>query len=94
MIDELPDWVLIEAAKRAGINRTPAQIKAGQLSNSLQHIFAALCEMILQHEQPPVDRKVLCAQEASRQSGEQAGWEHSLNLCIRAIELWEEGFGR
>ena len=50
--------------------------------------------MILKHEQPPVDRKLLCAREANRL------WENSdedfsvEDACVHAINLWEEGFGK
>jgi len=40
----------------------------------------------------PVDRKLLCAREAMKSwVGGGAGPE---TICIRAIELWEEGFGK
>jgi hypothetical protein len=49
--------------------------------------------MILKHEQPPVDRKLLCAREADR-----LYLYGTLNevedVAVRAIELWEEGFGK
>jgi len=102
MTDRPPNWVLIEAAKRCGWD-----------SDNIEHLFRqyqaypafrALCDMIQKYEQPPVDRKLLCAREAqgsmfimvgsldpqeiahNREAAEQA--------CIRAIELWEEGFGK
>jgi hypothetical protein len=60
--------------------------------------------MIQKYEQPPVDRKLLCAREAmaeplhditasSFRAGEKDDWD-AIKACIRAIELWEEGFGR
>jgi hypothetical protein len=45
-----PDWVLLEAAKRAGIKRSPAQMRAGQISKAAKPYFRALCDMIQQHE--------------------------------------------
>jgi hypothetical protein len=53
----------------------------------------AFAAYIAEHEQPPVDRKVLCAREA---------WTNWLNsghddeewIGLRAIELYEEGFGK
>jgi hypothetical protein len=72
--------------------------------------FTALCDMIYKHEQRPliVDRKMLCAREAEAQILEQIGANHSADkvrmgeydggdenlIALRAIELWEEGFGR
>jgi hypothetical protein len=44
------------------------------------------------HEKPPVDRKLLCAREAMKSwVGGGAGPE---TICVRAIELYEEGFGK
>jgi len=104
MTDTTPeDWVLIEAAKKCGIH-------GGQLSGLRSRYaansdpFRALCDMIAKHEQPPVDRKLLCAREAAL---EQSSWSNPektrqghydhhphVLLSIRAIELWEEGFGK
>jgi hypothetical protein len=86
-----PDEVLLEAAKRANIGEEPIEYlrkiypRAGS--------FRALCDMIAKHEKPPVDRKVLCAREA---------WDQWLNIDydgeewigLRAIQLYEEGFGK
>jgi len=103
MTDTPPDWVLIEAAKRCGWD-----------SDNIEHLFRqyqaypafrALCDMIWKYEQPPVDRKLLCAREAWAQlyGGEPAELEFRHGYCddrdtvvcaIRAIELWEEGFGK
>ena len=93
-----PDWVLLEAAKRAGIKRSPAQMRAGQISKAAKPYFRALCDMIQKYEKPPVDRKVLCAREAVRLHNERHVFSHGLHtpeeVCVRAIELWEEGFGK
>jgi hypothetical protein len=86
-----PDWVLIEAAKRANHRLTPAQLRAGLLAKAVRPYFYALCEMILQHEQPPVDRKLLCAHEAEVSMFPTATKQ---DVAFRAIELWEEGFGK
>jgi hypothetical protein len=54
----------------------------------------AFAAYIAEHEQPPVDRKLLCAREAARQYlAMDAGVEVEWN-GIRAIKLWEEGFGK
>jgi len=43
-------------------------------------------------EETGVDRKLLCAREAMKSwVGGGAGPE---TICVRAIELWEEGFGK
>jgi non-ribosomal peptide synthetase component F len=93
MTDTPPDWALIEAAKRAGLHLTPAQYRARLIAKAAQPYFLALCDMIVKHEQPPVDRKLLCAREAM------AGTVLFDPVAIegivsRAIELWEEGFGK
>jgi hypothetical protein len=93
--DTPPDWVLIKAAKRAGLHLTPAQYRAGLIAKSARPYFRALCDMILKHEKPPVDRKILCAHEALREANgadEYVRWT-SEQIIVRAIELWEEGFG-
>jgi hypothetical protein len=98
-----PDEVLLEAAKRGnmlhwGLEQLRTIYKTGC-------IFTALCDMIAKHEKPPVDRKLLCAREAAAQlySGEREEVEfmrghrdeYDQVWCgKRAIELWEEGFGK
>lgn len=84
-----PDWVLIEAAKRC--DYIPS-IENRRKDYALGGSFRALCDMILKHEQPPVDRKLLCAREAMRQAYEAN--ECVSRTIVSAIELWEEGFGR
>lgn len=85
MTDTPPDWVLIEAAKRCGW-------AYGTADNYHDNpVYAALCDMIAKHEQPPVDRKLLCAREASKRG---LFGESPVDPCLRAIELWEEGFGK
>ena len=87
-----PDWVLIEAAKRIGWG-CGVLLGANTYSNSdtKGRIFRALCDMIQKYEEPPVDRKLLCAREAWRLHDEELD---SVTISVRAIELWEEGFGR
>ena len=90
MTDTPEDWVLIEAAKRAGLHLTPAQYRAGLIAKAARPYFLALCDMIAKHEQPPVDRKLLCAREASERG---LFGESPVDPCLRAIELWIEGYG-
>jgi hypothetical protein len=94
MSDTPPDWVLIEAAKRCEWD-----------SDNIEHVYRqyqgypayrALCDMILKHEQPPVDRKLLCAREALREAygaDKCVEWTPEQEI-VRAIELWEDGFGK
>jgi len=90
----LPDWVLIEAAHRCGWGR-------GNIYDvpTLQNFYVndltyrALCDMIAKHEQPPVDRKLLCAREAVKEWNEIVSMK-AIDMGVRAIELWEEGFGK
>jgi hypothetical protein len=91
MTDTPPDWVLIEAAKRS--DTWPQEIETLRGSYDSWFIFRALCDMIQKYEQPPVDRKLLCAREALRQHGWMAD-TYAEAASIRAIELWEEGFGK
>jgi hypothetical protein len=84
-----PDWVLLEAAKRGdmlhwGLEQLQTIYKTGC-------IFTALCDMIAKHEKRPVDRKLLCAREARDSTRAEAT---TVAIAIRAIELWEEGFGK
>ena len=96
MTDTPPDWVLIEAAKRC-------EWVTDRTSNYREYVYRdnpayrALCDMIQKYEQPPVDRKLLCAREAYRNWCElrhKEGLSMNDYIAIRAIELWEEGFGR
>ena len=87
-----PDWVLLEAAKRSGWD---TQIEGLRRLYSKDSPFRALCDMIAKHEKPPVDRKVLCAQEALREASlahADVMWTDE-DIAVRAIELWEECFG-
>ena len=87
-----PDWILLEAAERGNIRHHTMQwLRSSYLAGS---IFAALCDMIAKHEKPPVDRKLLCAEQAIAewvQTTDDIGQEW---IGLRAIELWEEGFGK
>ena len=93
MTDKVPaDWILIEAAKRSEYPHEPLGL--WYLADTT---FRALCDMIERYEQPPVDRKVLCAREAITQSHDEnfrsniCQWEW---IAIRAIEIYEGGFGK
>ena len=81
-----PGWVLIEAAKRCG---WPERNLASVWDlKQFDPPFRALCDMIERYEQPPVDRKLLCAMEVF---GEHDVIGHV--KAVRAIELFEQGFG-
>jgi len=84
-----PDWVLIEAAKRSGWPQSTPLYAEYQEDKA----YRALCDMILKHEQPPVNRKLLCVAEAMCEFGWGEDWI-GRGACYRAIELWEEGFGK
>ena len=93
-----PDWVLLEAAKRSGWGHWKLSLVRIQLPND--ETFGALCDMIQKYEQQPVDRKLVCAREASAQlddNGELHFWrsgegDHALDCCLRSLTLYEEGF--
>lgn len=103
MTDTPPDWVLIEAGKQSNYD----ELDISQLRyeyNRYAYAFRALCDMIQKYEQPTVDRKLLCAREAMARnvktrdesyyrSGEMDN-RPAIQVCLLAIELWEEGFGR
>jgi hypothetical protein len=92
MTDIPADWILIEAAKRCDMQIIHCDLRELRLDYAEGHAFRALCDMIQKYEQPPVDRKLLCAREAVRLGSLKT--EYSDWIAIRAIELWEEGFGR
>jgi hypothetical protein len=95
MTDTPEDWVLIEAAKRGGLPWIDYNVDelGREYEDGIDGLFRALCDMIAKHEQKPVDRKLLCAREAYEQvvRHPSAKWEE---VGVRAIELWEEGFGK
>ncbi len=104
MTDTPPDWVLAEAAKRC---EAPAESDDHWLTlYQMRGSFRALCDMIQKYEQPPVDRKLLCAREAMARNT-RVLWHKTdtyrsgkmddgpaIADCVRAIELWESGYGR
>jgi hypothetical protein len=92
MTTETPlDWVLLEAEKRCEWEFSIEKLRF-EYHHEDSTCFRALCDMIAKHEKPPVCRKVLCAREAMKSwIGGGAGPE---TICVRAIELWEEGFGK
>jgi len=103
MTEETPpdDWILIEAAKLSKYELP--MCRAEWLRNQWDFMggaFRALCDMIAKHEKPPVDRKLLCAREAftfwCSPDALDGSYDSSAEVCcsIRAIELWEEGFGK
>ena len=91
MTDTPPDWVLIEAAKRSNFAYSLGFIRNNY--GTMSQCYRALCDMIAKYEQPPVDRKLLCARRAYEEwcKGEQGT---HLDTAIRAIELWDGGYGQ
>lgn len=99
-----PDWVLLEAAKRGGWWSHPIAVLRERYDQLNHRTYRELCNMILKYEQPPVDRKLLCAREAKAEGSfginpdrYRCGTydtDRDLRACVRAIELWEEGFGQ
>jgi len=93
MTDMPEDWVLIEAGNRSGWIQFSVDNLRDKHAADIGGPFRALCNMIQKYEQPPVDRKVLCAEKALRE------WDGielipTQDFAIRAIELWEEGYGK
>jgi len=96
MTDTPPDWVLIEAAKRFQWKGEDELTLRSLYHDVDDPGFTALCDMIQKYEQPPVDRKLLCAREAYRNWLElrhKEGLSMDDYIAIRAIELWESGYG-
>ena len=89
-----PDWVLIEAAKRSGWEGDDIDILRSCYKQPFHRGYQVLCDMIHRHEQPPVDRKLLCAREAVREAACGREGPTDEQLALRAIELFEEGFGK
>jgi len=88
-----PDWVLHEAAKRCDIHGANVSGLRSRYTASGDP-YRALCDMIAKHEQKPVDRKLLCAREAATDWEWVKSDDAAVAVCVRAIELWEEGFGK
>lgn len=87
-----PDWVLLEAAKRSGFSNQNLEYLRRKYKSNL--VYRALCGLILETQQPPVDRKKLCAEAAYNEWWDKTSDMDAVDACIRAIELWEEGFGQ
>lgn len=98
MTDKVPaDWILIEAAKRGGNGINLEWLRATYNGETLYvgaQEYRALCDMIERYEQPPEDRKLLCAREAYKQYSGVPIPTQAIGLCVAAIELYEEGFGK
>jgi len=86
------DWVLREAAERSGWDDYTTQVLREAYDDGFG--YRALCDMIAKHEKPPVDRKLLCARETVRNAGFVIDHADIESIAVRAIELWEEGFGK
>lgn len=103
----VPDWVLREAEKRCGL----IDAKDGRRSDYDNYpVFRALCDMILAHEQPPVDPIEAAAREGCARSHEKDGFDNDaahfrsgriavensyLDCAIAAIKVWiERGEGK
>jgi hypothetical protein len=98
MTTETPpeDWVLLEAARRSGWPYTVDTLRFIYIEpvTAVERAYRALCDMIAKHEKLRADRKVLCADQAIAdwvQTTDDIGQEW---IGLRAIELYEEGFGK
>ena len=92
MTDTSPNWVLLEAVKRCGWTYNDILELQSYYDNDPR--FTPLCDMILKHEQPPVDRKLLCAREAYSDVSRRNPDDWHSEIAVRAIELYLEGFGK
>ena len=88
------DWVLLEAAK---LSETWCRsIEWLRELYGVSGSFRALCDMIAKHEKPPADRKLACAEQATDEASiarADGVWTVE-DIAVRAIELWEDGFGK
>jgi hypothetical protein len=84
------DWVLLEAAKLA--DEPDIEIQWLRDLHNACGTFRALCDMIQKYEKKPVDRKLLCAREAMTEFFPPHADPEG--VALRAIELYEEGFGK
>lgn len=77
-----PDWVLLEAAKRSAF---VGSVEDLQYNYEAIKAYRALCDMILKHEQPPVDLISQCAIDV-------CGDHDAIGRvkCVRAIEMYLE----
>jgi hypothetical protein len=90
-----PDWVLRRAAELCGVtwlDELDYNFLRKRYDNECE--YRALCDMIERYEQPPVDRKLLCAREAYGSDDGTLDDCEAIETAIRAIELWEEEFGK
>lgn len=87
-----PAWALRRASERVNLLFTTDERM--YWTYDVNPTFRALCDMIAKHEQPPVDRKLLCAREATKDWPYDDTYGEEETACVRAIELWEEGYGK
>lgn len=87
-----PDWVLLEAGKRCKKSEDIVGLRA---KYQITDTFRALCDALLEPAiQLPVDRKLLCAREAMMGCLVPMSDESAESAIVRAIELWESGYGK
>jgi hypothetical protein len=89
-----PDWVLFEASKRSEFANLADLEWLREEYHNFTAGYRALCDMIERYEQPPPDRKLLCAREAYGSDDGTLDDCEAIETAIRAIELYEEGFGK
>ena len=97
-----PDWVLRRAAELCGVtwlDELDYDFLRKRYDNECE--YRALCDMIERYEQPPVDRKLLCAEQAMYELQTRAAHRidgspvtTAKDVAVRAIELWEGEFGK
>lgn len=101
----MPDWALRRAASKTS-GYKDCSIKSLRTYYRIRErpcAYSALCDMVLKYEDPPVDRKLLCAREAIArlpgmmdivaQGYRKGEYDVYLSKYVEAITLYEEGFG-
>ena len=94
-----PAWSLAMARSEMGFDIAAGSLAIDPIAaeglpenDNAEESRLALCNMIQKHEKQPVDRKVLCAREAMTEFFPPHADPEG--VALRAIELWEEGFGK
>lgn len=109
MTQDIPaDWVLKAAGEKSGWVNFHIEDLRARYRHGVNGAYRALCDMIAENESSPVDRKILIAREACaqiyddeyptvardyRDGNRDNDGDAEFHASIRAIELYEQGFG-
>ena len=85
----IPEWALTKAC--AGAGRKLHHYRLLAIDHPLRASIEAHARLIERTEVPPADRRVRCAQRAVELS---QPLEDAEDTCVRAIDLWVQGFAK